>query len=161
MGKYDDILNDFLCVLILWGATESCHFLIAGFFMMIIIINNLLAFFLIGAYVQAVLQGAVLTSSNILFLCINIFIFLFYSFAIFIVFPAYKEMKAIFLESAGAALSGNAGVNNDMESNLRPSNYNQVSGRVNSQDPNLQSGQSGNNNNNNFVPFGGRGVEVG
>lgn len=156
MGKYDDILNDFLCLFILWGASESCHFLIAGFYIMFIIINNLISFFLIGAYVQAVIQGAVLNSSHILFLCINIFIFLFYSFAVIIVFPAYKEMKAIFFESAGAAIAER---NNDMESHLRPSNNNQASGRV------INQGQSHNasagNNNNHFVPFSGRGMQLG
>jgi len=158
MGKYDDILNDFLCIIILWGATESCHFLIAGFYMMIIIINNLTSFFLIGGYNQAILQGAVLNNSHILFLCIYIFIFLFYSFAVVIVFPAYKEMKAIFLESASARIAGN----NDMESQLRPSNQNQASGRVNIQNQNQgQNPQASNNNNNNFVPFAGSGMQVG
>jgi len=122
---------------------------------MIIIINNLISFFNIGAYLQAILQGAVLNNSNIFNLCINIFIFLFYSFAIIIVFPAYKEMKAIFLVSAAAAQSGNAR-NNDLEANLRPNgNNNQNQGQAR----NVQPSQV--NNNNNFVPFGGRGVSVG
>lgn len=163
--KYDDLINDLLCVFILWAATESCHFLIAGFYIMIVIINNFISFFLIGAYIQAILQGAVLNSSHILFLCINIFIFLFYAFAVVIVFPAYREMKAVFMESVGLR------ANQDMEANLRaagnsshlphrssaasnPNNYGSEGNAPNAAENQQPSQQS-------FVPFAGRGVQLG
>jgi len=147
--RADDLLNDLICVFILWGACESCNFLIAGFYIMIVMINNFTSFFLIGAYVQAIIQGAVLNNKHVLFLCVYTFIFLFYSFTIAIVFPAYKEMKAIFVES-----TSNLRRSNDMEENLGPGNYNNVSER--NENLNQQVG-----NNQNFVPFSGRGVQLG
>jgi len=155
INRYDDLFNDLFSVLILWIASESCHYLIAGFYIFIVLINNLISFFLIGAYVQAIIQGSTLAKEHVIFLCITIFIFLFYSFAVVIVFPAYKEMKAIFYESVGAVARGN----NDTEANLRQNNYNNISSipqNNNNQDLNNQE-----QNHHNFVPFSGRGVQLG
>ena len=39
-GNYYEILNDLICILILYCSTQSLHFLIAGLYIMIVIINN-------------------------------------------------------------------------------------------------------------------------
>lgn len=147
LKKYEDIITDLLCVLILYGAKESLHFLISGLYILIVIINNLVSFFFIGALLQAMIQGEKLENTALLFLCVNIFIFLFYSFAVIIVFPAHKEMKAIFFESRAA------GANGDMEANLRNqhNNNNNVASNPNQDQQ----------RNSSFVPFSGRGVQLG
>lgn len=166
MDRFDDLINDLLCVFILWAATESCNFLIAGFYIMIVIINNLISFFLIGAYIQAITQGAVLKTSHVLFLCMNIFIFLFYSFAVVIVFPAYKEMKAVFMQSVGAV--GAARPEGDLEANPRSAGSNNFNSAAAAAPINFNNGLGSRTNVNaadavqsqedSFVPFAGRGM---
>ena len=140
-------INDLICILILMGTTESLHFLLSGFYIMFVILNNIFSFFLIGSIIQAIIQGSALSNKNVEFLCVNIFIFLFYIFAIVLVFPAYKEMKAIFIEAANSQIPQSDVERNGIQRNLVPEAVN--------------NNQNENNNNNNFRAFSGRGVQVG
>jgi hypothetical protein len=154
-GNYNEILNDILCIGILYCTTQSLHFIIAGLYIMIVIINNFITFFTIGAYIQLIIQGSTLQKDKIIYLCSIIIIFQFYIFAICMVFIAYREMKAVFKESNGIQGEGALLNNNDPEINRNPN-------RINQQQP-LPSGNLNANPNNrpaNFVPFGGSGQRL-
>jgi hypothetical protein len=133
--------------------------------MMIVIINNFITFFTIGSYIQLIIQGSTLQKKNIIYLSSIIIIFQFYIFSICLIFPAYKEMKAIFKESTGMQEGGALLNNNDPEMNR---NYNRINqqqpqNQIQNQSSSAQIGSSNANQNirpGNFVPFGGNGQRL-
>jgi hypothetical protein len=143
--NYNGIFNDLICILILYGTIQSLQFIFAGLYIMIVIINNFITFFSIGSYIQAVIQGSKLSKNNVIYLSTIIVIFQFYIFAICIVFPAYKEMKAIFRSSNN--IQGGLLNNNDLEIRQQRSS------------PSIAPSNS-NNRPANFVPFGGNGQRL-
>jgi hypothetical protein len=151
-----DMIYDLFTSLFLFMAYNSVYFIYMAIYLIFCFFNTIFLFISSGIILQMLIQNTLgeLKGSAGLVLGVQLYLFVFYIFAIIFTFPLYKEMKAQFLENAGL-LGGDSRDQADVE---RPSRYNNIGNNQASSNASQQNAQS---NSGGFVPFSGRGVAVG
>jgi len=141
-----DMLYDLFCTLFLFLAYNTVYFIYAAIYMIFSLVNAVYLFVSCGTVLQMYLQGTLgeFGRKAPLFLGISLYLLIFYIFALMIVFPAYKEMKAQLMDSF-------RGPENTLRLNSNPSNN-----RSNNDEEIPAPAQ-----NRGFVAFSGSGVAVG
>lgn len=155
-GKRMDLFTDVFCLSILIITNINLFYSCGMMLLFFIIIRLLTCFFSLGTFIQQVFLPNIVTFDSVQYglLGITTFEFFFDVFAIIVIFPIYKEMKAHFIEQ-GAGVGGGqqAGAGGG-------SNYQQYRDQENQISHNQQP-QNSSSNSGGFRAFQGRGVALG
>jgi hypothetical protein len=152
-----DMIYDLFTSLFLFMAYNSVYFIYMAIYLIFCFFNMIFLFISSGIIFQMLIQKTLgeLKDYAGLILGVQLYLFVFYIFAIIFTFPIYKEMKAQFLENNG--LIGRE--SRDQADVERPSGYNNIGNNQPNSNANQQNAQS--NSQAGFVAFSGRGVVVG
>lgn len=139
-----DILFDLLCCLFLWLGNNTLYFMFTALYVIFSLINVVYLFINCAMIFQMMIQKTLGNTNITIPLCFSLYLLVFYTFAIIFIYPMYKEMKAQLID----LVTG---------SSYRP---------VSSERADVENANTNNNNTNDptstrFVPFRGRGVQVG
>ena len=152
-----DMIYDLFTSLFLFMAYNSVYFIYMAIYIIFCFFNVVLLFINSGIILQMLIQKTLgeLKDSVGLILGVQLYLLVFYIFAIIFTFPIYKEMRAQLLEMYGALGSSGEGPSNAQPDQERPSSYNNISSNPNTQEQQATNSRGG------FVPFSCRGQAVG
>lgn len=141
-----DMLYDLFCALFLFLAYNTVYFIYAAIYIIFSLVNSVYLFVSCGTILQMYLQATLgeYGKKAPLVLGISLYLLIFYIFAIIMVFPAYREMKAQLMDSF-------RGPENTLRLNSNPGNR----ADADVERPDASQSRGG------FVAFRGSGVAVG
>lgn len=146
----------FIQALLLFVSYQSLVYFYSAMFILLCLYNGFSMFIYVGIIIQQIIltgSSGISKTEQYEEFGVRLFTLIFCIFSIIFVFPIYKEQKAQLYSSSQSSESRNR--NNDPESNYRPPiSNNQVSSSNSTENNNS-------NNNRGYVPFGGRGIQVG